>query len=39
MSNTSHDIQSELLQIIPLSVLREVAAGVFESTFFCVMCD
>lgn len=35
----SHDLQNELLKVMALSVLREIAASINRSTFFCVMSD
>jgi len=35
----SHDIQNELLRVMALSVLREIAQSIHESPFFSVMCD
>ena len=35
----SHDIQNELLRVMALSVLREIAHSIHESPFFSVMCD
>ena len=35
----SHDIQNELMKIMALSMLREIAACIQKSTFFSIMCD
>ena len=35
----SHDIQNELLKTMALSVLRELADSVRQSTFYTIMCD
>ena len=34
-----HDIQNEMMQIMALSILREIASDVGNSDFFTMMCD
>ena len=35
----SHDIQNEILKVMALSVLRDIASSIHESTFYSIMCD
>ena len=35
----SHDIQNELLKVMALSVLREIASSIANASFFCIMSD
>ena len=35
----SHDMQNELIKIMELSILREIAECIQKSTFFSIMCD
>ena len=35
----SHDIQNELLKVMALSILREIAANLSKSSFFSIMAD
>ena len=35
----SHDMQNEMLQVMALSMLRDIAASIASSKFFTIMCD